>query len=142
MVADLCAGGFVRRGAIIARAGHRPELPPHLEAAAEKLLKTLVQKPFDPPARKQLAADTIARQVLAYLIEQGEAVEIGSDVILAREAFNRAKELISQFIVRNGGATVSELRQELQSSRRDYGSIAGAAGPRSSDSPRWRSANA
>ncbi len=118
LVADLCAGDFVRRDAIVARADHRPVLPPHLKAAGDVLLKLLSQKPFDPPARKQLAADTTGRQVLAYLVEQGAAVEIGSDVVLSQEAFARAKEIISQFISRNGPASVSELRRELQSSRR------------------------
>ena len=118
LVGDLCAGEFVRKGSIIARTSHKPMLPPHLEAAANDLLKALSQKPFDPPARKQLATDPARRQVLAYLVDQGQAVEIGSDIVLSREAFGRAKDMISEFISRNGAATVSELRQSLQTSRR------------------------
>jgi selenocysteine-specific elongation factor len=52
------------------------------------------------------------------LIEQGDIVEIGEDVVLSREAFVRAKETISQYIARNGAASVSALRQSLQTSRR------------------------
>jgi selenocysteine-specific elongation factor len=118
LVNDLCAADFVRRGSIVARVSHRATLPPHLGAAADNLLKTLLQKPFDPPGRKQLAPDPSAQQVLAYLIEQGEAVELGSDIVMSEEAFTRAKKIISQFIAQKGAATVSELRQSLQTSRR------------------------
>ena len=100
-----------------------------LGAAADSLLKTLLQKPFDPPGRKQLAPDAPAQQVLAYLIAQGEAVELGSDIVMSEEAFTRAKKIISRFIAEKGAdPTVSELRQSLQTSRRIL-VLARATGP-------------
>jgi selenocysteine-specific elongation factor len=39
-------------------------------------------------------------------------------VVLLRENFERMKDAVADFISQNGPATVSELRQRLQSSRR------------------------
>jgi len=52
------------------------------------------------------------------LIENGEVIEIASDVVLSRENFERMKNAVTDFISKNGPATVSELRQALESSRR------------------------
>ena len=52
------------------------------------------------------------------MIENGDVIEISSDVVLLRENFERMKNAIADFISKNGPATVSELRQTLESSRR------------------------
>ena len=52
------------------------------------------------------------------MIETGEVVQVAPDVLLLRENFERMKEMAAEFISKNGPATVSELRQVLQSSRR------------------------
>jgi selenocysteine-specific elongation factor len=83
-----------------------------------KIREALSAKAFDPPARKEIEVDRNAPQVLRYLIESGEVIEIGSDVVLSRENFERMKNAVADFISKNGPATVSELRQALESSRR------------------------
>ena len=45
-------------------------------------------------------------------------IEISSDVVLLRENVERMKNTVADFISKNGPATVSELRQALESSRR------------------------
>ena len=117
-VEDLCADDFVRVGAAIRRATHRPALPALLQAAGAKLRSTLAAKPFDPPSRKELAPDPVSQQALRFLIATGEAVEINMEVLMTAENVRRATELIRQFIRDHGPATVSELRQTLGSSRR------------------------
>jgi selenocysteine-specific elongation factor len=52
------------------------------------------------------------------LIESEEVIEISSDAVLLRENFERMKNAVTDFISEHGPATVSELRQKLQSSRR------------------------
>jgi selenocysteine-specific elongation factor len=118
LVSDLCVADFVRNGSVIARISHRPELPPNLQPAAMKIRETLSEKPFDPPARKDIEVDRNAERALRFLIETGEAIEVRLDVVLLRENFERMKSAIVEFISKNGPATVSQLRQKLQSSRR------------------------
>jgi selenocysteine-specific elongation factor len=118
LLSDLCSESFVRKGSAMARISHRPALPSKLQLAAKKIREALSNKPFDPPARKEIALDGSAQQVLQFLIENGEVIEINTDVVLLRENFERMKSAVVDFISRNERATVSELRQELQTSRR------------------------
>jgi selenocysteine-specific elongation factor len=118
LISDLCAADFVRRGSAIARVSHRPFLPANLQPVATKVREALSAKPFDPPARKEIEVDWHAQQVVRFLIATGEAIEVGSDLVLLRENFERMKSSVVDFISKNGPATVSELRQHIQSSRR------------------------
>ena len=93
-------------------------LPPHLEAAAVKLRATLATKPLDPPSRKELAPDSTTQQALNFLLQTGEAAELGGEVVLLAENLGRATEIVRGLISKSGPATVSEIRQALGSSRR------------------------
>jgi selenocysteine-specific elongation factor len=118
LISDLCVDDFVRKGPVIARLSHRPALPPDLQLAATKIREALSKKPFDPLSRKEIALSPHAGQALRFLIEQGEVIEMGAEVVLLREAAERMRSGVIGFISQHGPATVSELRQELGSSRR------------------------
>jgi selenocysteine-specific elongation factor len=118
LIADICSDNFVRKESTIARRSHRPALPVELQPVESKICEALAKKPFDPPPRREIETDLDAQRVLGFLIETGEVSEVGSDVILLRENFERMKDAVADFISENGPATVSELRQRLQSSRR------------------------
>jgi selenocysteine-specific elongation factor len=118
IIFDLCAGDFVQKGSAVARISYRPALPSNLQPVAMKIREVLSAKPFDPPARKEIEVDRNVQQVLRYLIEAGEIIEVSSNVILLRKRFERMKSAVVDFISKNGPATVSELRQELKTSRR------------------------
>ena len=118
LVADLCGGDFVRKGSVIARASHRPTLSLHLQPVEKRIREALAGQPFDPPSRKVIESDPQARQVVRFFIENGDVTELGLDVLLLRENFERMKSQVAEFISQNGPATVSELRQALGSSRR------------------------
>ncbi len=118
LIADMCSHDFVRKQSTITRRSHRPALPENLQPVATKIHEALCKKPFDPPPRRELEWDMEAQRVLRFLIEDGEVTEISSDVVLLRENFERMKNSVANFISKNGPATVSELRQELESSRR------------------------
>jgi selenocysteine-specific elongation factor len=118
LVADLCNGDFIRKGSVIARTSHRPTLPLHVQAVEKRICEALNGQPFDPPSRKALESDAKARQVMRFLIENGEVTELALDVVLLRENFDRMKSRVAEFISTNGPSTVSQLRQALGSSRR------------------------
>ena len=118
LVTDLCKGDFLCRGSAIARASHHPTLPPGVRPIEKRIREALAEKPFDPPSRKTIESDPQARQVVRFLIENGNMTELAPDVVLLRESFERMKSQVAAFISKNGPATVSELRQSLGSSRR------------------------
>jgi selenocysteine-specific elongation factor len=118
LIEDLTRRDFVRAGAVIHRASHRPALTPALQAVASKLRDELATKLYDPPSRNQLAPDPVSQQALRFIIKSGEAIEIDEEVVMAAEHFKRATELVRDFIRVRGPATVSDLRQMLGSTRR------------------------
>ncbi len=118
LIVDLCTDNFVRKGSVISRTAHRPALPVEFQSVETKVREALSKKPFDPPPRREIESDRNAQRVLRFLIESGEVIEIASDVVLLRENFERMKNAVADFISKNGPATVSELRQALESSRR------------------------
>jgi len=118
LIADMCSHDFVRKQSTITRRSHRPPLPVNVQAVAAKIHETLRKKPFDPPPRRELEREMEAQRALRFLLESGQAIEISADVVLLRENFERMKNAVTDFISKNGPATVSQLRQALESSRR------------------------
>ena len=118
LVADLCQNGFAQEGVAIRRTTHRPALPPHLQAAGAKVRAALAARPLEPPSRKELAPDAPTQQALRFLLQTGEAIELGDGVVLTSDDFDRATERVKEFLRQHGPATASELRQALGTSRR------------------------
>jgi len=118
LVADLCKGEFIRKGAVIARTSHRRTLPVEVQPVEKRIREALNREPFDPPSRKAIESDPQARQVMRFLIENGDVTELALDVVLLHESFEGMKSRVTEFISTNGPSTVSQLRQALGSSRR------------------------
>jgi selenocysteine-specific elongation factor len=118
LIADMCSHEFIQKQSTITRRSHRPALPAKVEPVAAKIREALCKKPFDPPPRRELEPDVEAQRVLRFLIESAQVIEISPDVVLLRENFERMKNAVADFISKIGPATVSELRQALESSRR------------------------
>ena len=118
LIVDLGRDGYTKTGNLIKQSGHRAVLPQNLAQAANKIRHLISEKPFDPPARRQIAPDSPGREALKFLIEEREIVEIDTDLVLSGKAFAAMKAAVADFISKNGPATVSELRQKLQTSRR------------------------
>ena len=118
LVTDLCKGDFVRKGSVITRTSHRPTLPIHAQPVEKRIREALAEQPFDPPSRKAIEVDPETRQVLRFLIENGDVTELAFDVLLLLESFERMKSQVAEFISKNGPSTVSQLRQALGTSRR------------------------
>ena len=118
LLRELQRRGFAQTGMTIKRATHQLQLPPNLQAAGDRVRRALSAKPFDPPSRKELAPDAQSQQALRYLIETGEAIDLGDNVVLSAESFQRAVERVRAFLRSRGSGTASEIRQELGTSRR------------------------
>jgi len=116
VIVDLAHNEGVQAGSTIARRSHRAALSSQLRAMADKIAKSL--STFDPPNRKEIEIDEAHRKALRFLIEHGDVAEISREVAMARKTFEEIKTRAIDFIKTRGGATVSELRQALGSSRR------------------------
>src|SRR5437870_9892105 len=75
-------------------------------------------KPFDPPDRGTLSEDRRAKEALRFLIEQGDMVELNSEIVLLRDAAEQMRSTVVGLISGQGPATASQLRQAIGTSRR------------------------
>src|SRR5260370_33295750 len=107
----MTANGFARTETNIGRNSHRPSLPAEILPAAEKIRAALAGKPFDPPSCKDFLLATASPsgggqerhlpQALRFLIEQGEIVDTGDEIVLLRDAVDLIQNLVSEFISTN-----------------------------------------
>src|SRR5207248_9990919 len=118
LASELCGIGFVRTGEAIARATHRPTLPPQLQNAAARICAVLAAKKVDPPSRAELAPEATSQQARRFLRDCGELVELSTDVVLVTEQFVKMREAVVAFLRKNNSAGASELRELLGTSRR------------------------
>jgi selenocysteine-specific elongation factor len=118
MLEDLCRAGFALSGTDVKRVAHQPALPPALQAPGAKVRSALADKPLDPPSRKELASTPAAQQALRFLVQSGEVVELGPELVLLSTSYARARELIRTYLQQHTSATVSELKQAVGASRR------------------------
>jgi selenocysteine-specific elongation factor len=118
LVTELSRGDFTRVGAVVRRKAHRAALPPELRTAGAAIGRTLAAKPLEPPSRKELTPDAASQRALRFLVETGEVVEIGAELVMSAQGVAQATETVRAFIRAHGPATVSDLRQALGSSRR------------------------
>jgi len=58
------------------------------------------------------------RQALRFLIDQGEIVEAGEEIVLLKDSLDQMQAAITDFIATNGDATAGQLRERLGTSRR------------------------
>ena len=116
LIDELCKNGFIRLQSHIARADHKPALPPHLRQAGEQVRHTL--QTTDPPARKTFTQSPTSRAALQFLIDTGEVIDVNPEVVLSTAQFNRFKLIVRQHLRKNGEATASDLRKALETTRR------------------------
>jgi selenocysteine-specific elongation factor len=118
VISELIRNGFSRSENQIGRVSHRPSLPPELVSAAENIRAALSAKRFDPPDRKAFSQDRYVQQALRFLIDQGEIVEISSEIIVLREADEQMQNAVTELLSKHGSATASQVRQTIGTTRR------------------------
>lgn len=118
LVENLIGSGFSTGAGAIYRTTHQPALPAWLEAAGARIRTLLAANPFNPPSRAELAPDPASKQALQYLLDSGELVAAGSELVITAENMRRAIEVVRGSIRAHGPSTVAALREALGSTRR------------------------
>ena len=118
LIASLCDCGFVQDGNVLRRAAHVSELPEALAGASEKIREVLNENPFEPPARKELLQLPKAPEIVKFMIESGDAVQIGPDLVMSGIAYAEVIVRVRAHIEANGPATVSDLKNAIGTTRR------------------------
>ena len=112
-------GKIVQQEAYLRLSSHQPKLSPEQTNLSRKILEKFVAHPLSPPTKEEiLDEDSNYQDVLIFLIQKGELIELKDGILFRKEDFEKIKSKIVDFIKKNGEATVSQLREHLSTTRK------------------------
>jgi selenocysteine-specific elongation factor len=112
------SGALAQDGGLLAIPGWQPRLTATQSAAAARVLARLGREPMSPPRTGELVPDGLDDDVRRYLEEQELVVRVAPDLLMLPGAVAEAESRLRAHIRAQGGATVSQARDALASSRR------------------------
>jgi selenocysteine-specific elongation factor len=104
------------RGAV-ALAGYAPRPPSEIQTTLEQSRARVEAARFSPPSAKELMED-LGDEGFAYLVATHAIVPVSADVVFSEHAYAEMVDRVQALLVREGKATVSRIRQELDTSRK------------------------
>jgi len=81
-------------------------------------MKQLSEHPLDPPYRRHIDLTTEAGDTLRCLIRMGKIIELNSEMVMIREAFDQLVDQTRNWLLKEKSSTVSQIKQALGISRR------------------------
>lgn len=119
----LVKGELVKVGPHIGPADAQVKLTKNQQAARTKLLEEITAAGLTPPTTKELAT-TVAQKLeqieplLHVSCEDCLLVKVAEDLYFSPEAIERARQLCAEFLDKNGPATMAQLRDAWNVSRK------------------------
>jgi len=109
----------IQQEAYLRLPSHLPKLSPEQISLSQKIMQKFIANPLSPPTKEEiLEEDSGYEEVLMFLIQGGELIELRDGVLFRKEDFEKLKNKIVDFIKKNGEATVSQLREHLATTRK------------------------
>jgi len=89
----------------------------------ENIIENFKENGFIPPKREEVIEKFSSdyqegEEVFNYLVEKGEIIKLNEEVYLHRDDYEKALELVKDFINKNGQITVAEYRDLLNTNRK------------------------
>lgn len=115
----LAAGTVAQEGPFLRLPSHQITLSPEQHERVEALMSSLVAAGTSPPGRAELKAQHGASdELLLVLIDRGDLVEVGPDLLYPRQTYDSMVAEIAGLIRAAGKVTVAEVRDAFQTSRK------------------------
>lgn len=102
---------------LISLPDHRIEFSRDQKVMIENLEKKFSQSPFSPPSVKESQTD-LGGDVYQAIIEQGQFIQVSSEVVFRKQEFEIMLNFIKQHIKKSGTITAAEFRDHFQTSRK------------------------
>jgi len=108
------------KGDRIQRKGHTARLTPEIQTLKNKIEKTLLSDPFNPPSEKQMVQELgeEVESLLKHMTESGDLIRLEAGLFLHKKAVEDASCKIRTYLQENARATVSDLKQCLGTTRK------------------------
>ncbi len=108
-----------RKENYLALAQHQPQLTERQSFLEKEISKKFEETPFSPPTRDELLEENPEYQkILLFLLQQERLVELKEGILYRKEDFEKIIQKIKELISQKGPATVSQIREHLNISRK------------------------
>jgi len=107
-----------KRDAYLHLPEHRPQLTPEQKEIAKKIVARFARTPSSPPAKDEFLKEEGFAQVIAFMLQNDELIELKEGILYAKDDFERIKKTVVEFIKKNGPSTVSQLKDHLKTTRK------------------------
>jgi selenocysteine-specific elongation factor len=117
------AGKIVERSGRLALAAHRPAVADEDRAAMDKVEQLFRERPFNPPAPEEVAADARlppprAAKAVRVLTETRRLVQVAPGMLFHQEAIDRARQILTDFIRKEGQLESVKFKYLLDTTRK------------------------
>jgi selenocysteine-specific elongation factor len=117
------AGKIVERSGRLALAAHRPAVADEDRAAMDKVEQLFRERPFNPPAPEEVAAEAglpaaRAAKAVRVLTETRRLVQVAPGMLFHQEAIDRARQLLTDFIRKEGQLESVKFKYLLDTTRK------------------------
>jgi len=104
-------------GAKLRLVGHEVRFSEEQQRKITTLLEQFDAAPYTPPSVKQ-SFELIGEELLAALLETGQLMQLGEDVLLQPKRFDEMKDAVITHIQTHGNISLAELRDMFDTSRK------------------------
>jgi selenocysteine-specific elongation factor len=111
-------GALEERDGELALPGRGRSLTGGAQRAAEAVVAMLTERGLDPPPVAELRAAGLTPSLLRLLLDDGRAVRLSPDVVLAGTVYAAARARVEEHLRVHGEATVAQIRDALGATRR------------------------
>jgi selenocysteine-specific elongation factor len=110
---------IAQQGTYLRLPNHQPTLSVGQKRLSEKILQEYASNPFSPPTKEEIQnLGAEYEEVLLFLIEENELVELKDGILFKKDDFERIKNQVVDFLRQHGEATVGQLREHLSTTRK------------------------
>jgi selenocysteine-specific elongation factor len=106
-------GALAEDGAYLRTPDHQVSLTPEMEKQASDYVAALEREPYSPPTDQ-----SVDREILAVLADQGKVVKINDSIVFAAPAFQEMRDRIIGHLKAQETITVAETRTMFNTSRK------------------------
>jgi selenocysteine-specific elongation factor len=112
------AGAVEEADGCLALVGRGRSVSDSAQRAVDAVLAMLTERGIDPPPIAELRAAGLTPALLRLLLDDGRAVRLSPDVVLAGPVFASLRERIEDHLRTHGEATVAQIRDAVGATRR------------------------
>jgi selenocysteine-specific elongation factor len=110
-------GALVETETIIRLPEHAIRFSPDQQALIDRLLREFQRTPYTTPSYKDSVA-AVGEDVVLALIETGQLVRLGPDVLLLSKTYDELVAWVKEYIAEYGGVNVGQVRDAFNTSRK------------------------